>query len=169
MVRSFIFIILLYICGTGTGCGVYGFRGNNPPEGINTIAIPQFTDISGFSDATLADKLTQELKIRIISDNTFRIADKNIADAVLKCTVTGVKDEALVISSGENVTKRKVVISVNVVFENLKKQKVIWEKVIEDYGEYNSSSSSISERTIGLNIAVEKISEDILIDLTSNW
>lgn len=169
MVRSFILLILLYFCYTGIGCGVYGFRGNNPPEGINTIAIPQFTDVSGFSDPTLADKLTQGLKIRIISDNTFRIADKNIADGILKCTVTEVKDEALIISSGENVTKRKVVISVNVVFENLKKQKVIWEKVIEDYGEYNSSSSTTSERTTGLNIAVEKISDDILIDLTSNW
>lgn len=169
MVRSFILYILLFISCAGTGCGVYGFRGNNPPEGINTIAIPQFLDISGFSDPTLADDLTQRLKVRIISDNTFRIAEKNIADAILKCTVTGVKDEALVISSGENVTKRKVVITVNVVFENLKKQKVIWEKVIEDYGEYNSSSSTTSERAAGLNIAVEKISDDILIDLTSNW
>ncbi|HMS65432.1 MAG TPA: hypothetical protein PKD83_09295 [Ignavibacteria bacterium] len=169
MVRVFNSLLLLCICLAGLSCGAYGFRGNNPPEGINTIAIPQFIDVSGFSDPTLADKLTQRLKTRVISDNTFRIADKNKSDAILKCTVIGVRDEALVIASGENVTKRKVVISVNVVFENLKKQKLIWEKVIEDYGEYNSSGTSTSERAAGLDIAVEKISEDILIDLTSNW
>lgn len=166
ILRSFLFVML---CAMYLNCGVYGFRGNNPPAGINSIAVPTFQDVSGFSSPTLAESFTLELKNRIISDNTFRIADKNIADAVLKCTITNVKDEALVISSGENVSRRKITITVNVIFENLKTQKILWEKNFENYGEYNSSSNTFSDRTEGLNSAVERISEDILIDLTSNW
>lgn len=162
-------IIFLLYAFVNLRCGVYGFRGNTPPEGINSIAVPSFIDNSGFSDPTLAEKLTQRLKVKIISDNTFRIADKNISDAVLYCTVTNVRDEALVISSGENVTRRKIIVTVNVDFEDLKKQKKIWNKNFENYGEYNSSGDTFSERTAGLNIAVERISEDIIIDLTSNW
>ena len=162
-------IIFLLYAFVNLRCGVYGFRGNTPPEGINSIAVPSFIDNSGFSDPTLAEKLTQRLKVKIISDNTFRIADKNISDAVLNCTVTNVRDEALVISSGENVTRRKIIVTVNVDFEDLKKQKKIWNKNFENYGEYSSSGDTFSERTAGLNIAVERISEDIIIDLTSNW
>jgi len=161
--------LFAFLCTMYLSCGVYGFRGNNPPAGINSIAVPTFQDVSGFSSPTLAESFTLELKNRIISDNTFRIADKNIADAVLKCTITNVKDEALVISSGENVSRRKITITVNVIFENLKTQKAIWEKNFENYGEYNSSSNTFSDRTEGLNSAVERVSEDILIDLTSNW
>lgn len=157
------------ICATAFDCGVYGFRGNNPPPGINTISVPTFDDISGFSDPTLADRLTQRLKEKIISDNTFRIADKNVADAVLKCTITNVKDEAIVISSGENVARRKVTVTLSVLFDDLKKQKKIWEKSFENFGEYNSSNDAFSNRNAGVDIAIERVSEDILIDLTSNW
>ncbi len=160
---------VIILCTLYLNCGVYGFRGNNPPPGINRIAVPTFRDESGFSAPDLAEVFTQQLKAKIISDNTFRIADKNIADAVLNCTVTNVRDEALVISAGDNVSRRKITIIVKVVFENLKKQKLIWEKNFENYGEYESSNESFSERTKGITIAVERITEDILIDLTSNW
>lgn len=152
-----------------TGCGVYGFRGNNPPPGIGSVNVPTFQDNSGFSAANLSESFTQSLKTKIISDNTFRIADRNIADGILKCTITSVRDEALVISSGENVSRRKLIITVNVVFEDLKKQKVIWDKNFENYGEYNSASNTFSERAVGIEVATERITEDILIDLTSNW
>ena len=169
MERMIKIFILLLSCSFYFNCGVYGFRGNNPPPGISKIAVPTFRDESGFSAPDLAEGFTQRLKSKIISDNTFRIADKNIADAILKCTITNVKDEALVISSGDDVSKRKITITVNVVFENLKKQKNIWDKNFENYGEYNSSDNSFSQRTTGIDIAAERVTEDIIIDLTSNW
>lgn len=166
LIRIFTGVML---CTVSLSCGVYGFRGNNPPEGINTLAVPTFQDVSGFSSPALSENFTQILKSKIINDNTFRIADKNIADGILKCTITNVKDEALVISSGENVSKRKITITVNVIFENLKKQKNFWDRPFENYGEYNSSSDLFSEREKGISAAVERITDDILIELTSNW
>ncbi len=150
-------------------CGVYGFRGNNPPEGIRTLAVPIFQDVSGFSEAGLKEGFTEALKTKIINDNTFVIADKNVADGILNCSITNVKDEALVISGNENVTKRKITISVKVTFENLKTQKKIWEKQYDNWGEYSSSDVSFSARLSGIKTAQEKICDDILIDITSNW
>lgn len=169
MERTMKIFFVSILCAINFSCGVYGFRGNNPPPGISSIAVPTFQDASGFSDPTLSDRLTQQLKSKIINDNTFRIVDRNIADAILKCNIINVKDEALVISSGENVAKRKITIAVNVIFENLKKQKNIWDKNFENYGEYNSSNNDFSKRSQGIDIAVDRITEDILIDLTSNW
>ena len=87
----------------------------------------------------------------------------------MNCTIINVKDEALVISGNENVTKRKITISVKVSFENLKKQKKIWEKQYDNWGEYNSSDISFSARATGISTAEGKICDDILIDITSNW
>jgi hypothetical protein len=98
-----------------------------------------------------------------------RLVDKSTADAVITCSISSIKDDALVIGGAENVTKRKITISVNVIFENLKKQKKIWERNYENWGEYNSSSNSFSEREIGINTAKDKITEDILNDIISNW
>ncbi len=162
-------LFLFLIAMLNLQCGIYGFRGNNPPEGIKSLAVPTFQDISGFSEAGLKENFTEALKTKIIGDNTFIIADKNKADGILNCTIINVKDEALVISGNENVTKRKITISVKVSFENLKKQKKIWEKQYDNWGEYNSSDISFSARATGISTAEGKICDDILIDITSNW
>jgi len=152
-----------------SGCGAYSFRGNNPPRGIKSLAVPLFIDNSGFSEAGLKEQFTEQLKRKIISDNTFILADKSTADGLLVCTINSVKDDALVISGNENVTKRKITIAVNVYFENLKKSRKIWERIYENWGEYNSSSSSFTERSAGILSSQDKITDDILNDITSNW
>lgn len=161
--------VFLFLALINLQCGIYGFRGNNPPEGIKTLAVPLFQDVSGFSEANIKESFTESLKTKIINDNTFIIADRNVADGVLNGTITNVKDEALVISGNENVTKRKITIYVKVSFENLKKQKKIWEKQYDNWGEYSSSDASFSARLSGIKSAQEKICDDILIDITSNW
>ena len=163
---KYIFLIGAFIL---QGCGIYSFRGNNPPAGIKTIAVPIFEDNSGFSEAGLKENFTESLKNKIISDNTFVLADRNSSDGIIICTITSVKDDPLVISGDNNVTKRKITIDVKVRFENLNKQKLIWEKVFENWGEYSSSSSGFSERTAGITTALDKITDDIVTDVTSNW
>lgn len=169
MFKSFKNIVLLISIINGFSCGIYSFKGNNPPEGIKTIAVPLFTDNSGFAEANLKENFTESLKSKIISDNTFLITDKTKADGLLNCIIASIKDDPLVVSGNENVTKRKITISVKVDFQNLKKQKQIWERTYENWGEYNSSSNSFSERTSGISSAMNKICDDILNDITSNW
>lgn len=166
--KSLIIISFIFLVGI-SGCGIYGFRGNNPPEGIKSIAIPIFTDNSGFSQAGLKEDFTNSLKNKIISDNTFSLLDKEKADGILNCTILSVKDEAMVISGNDIVTKRKITISVNVDFTNLKKQKKIWERKYENWGDYNSSDNSFSQRDNGIKLSIDKITDDILNDITSNW
>jgi hypothetical protein len=163
------YILLLLFIIVFNSCGIYSFKGNNPPEGIKTVAVPLFTDNSGFAVSGIVEKFTELLKNKIISDNTLRLVDKSTADAIIVCSISSIRDDALVISGTENVTKRKITISVNVIFENLKKQKKIWERNYENWGEYNSSSNSFSEREIGIITARDKIAEDILNDIISNW
>jgi hypothetical protein len=150
-------------------CGIYGFRENNPPEGIKSIAIPLFEDASGFSEAGVRETFTEKLKGKIISDNSFLITDQSKSDGIIYGKISSIKDDPLVISGNDNISKRKITVTVQINFFNLKTQKKIWEKTFENWGEYNSSSSSFTERSAGITSATEKICDDIINDLTSNW
>jgi Lipopolysaccharide-assembly len=163
------YILLILFFTAFSSCGIYSFKGNNPPEGIKTVAVPLFNDNSGFAVSGIKESFTDILKNKIISDNTLKLVDKSTADAVITCSIISIKDDALVISGSETVSKRKITISVNVIFENLKKQKKIWDRNYENWGEYNSSSNSFSEREAGIVTARDKIAEDILNDIISNW
>ena len=162
---SLILLLLTVLC---SGC-TYSFKGANPPEGIKTIYIPTVKDNSGFGVANLGDNFTLLLKTKFIKDNTLEYAEKINADGMLTCSITNIKDEALVVQAGEQVSKRKITITVNVDFSNLKKQKSIWKKDFSNWGEYDSQSGGFSARDNGLNSAVDKITDDILLDVISNW
>jgi len=161
-------IVLLLISLVSFSCN-YSFKGASPPEGIKTIYIPTFRDDSGFGLPRLPEDMTLVLKQKFILDNTLEYAEKTHADGMLDCIITSVTDEALVVSGNEQVAKRKLTINVSVNFTNLKKQKTVWKKDFTNWGEYDSSTGGFSKRDEGIQFAIDKITDDILIDVISNW
>ncbi len=147
----------------------YSFKGAAPPEGIKTIFIPSVRDESGFGLPNLSEELTTLLKSKFINDNTLEYTEKTSADGMIDCVVKTVTDEALVVTGNEQVSRRKVTITVSVDFTNLKKQKNIWKKDFSNWGEYDSSTGGFSKRDEGVKSAEDKITEDILLDVISNW
>jgi hypothetical protein len=160
--------ILIFIPCLFFSCS-YSFKGANPPEGIKTIFIPTFRDNSGFGLPTLAEDMTLLLKNKFIRDNTLEYEDKTKADGMLTCEIKSVTDEALVVSGGEQVSKRKITVVVSVEFQNLKKKKVIWKKDFSNWGEYDSSTGGFSKRDDGIKTAMDRITDDILLEVISNW
>jgi hypothetical protein len=147
----------------------YSFKGASPPEGIRTIFIPSVRDESGFGLPNLGEEMTTLLKNKFINDNTLEYAEKTTADGMVECFIKSVSDEALVVTGTEQVSRRKVTITVSVSFSNLKKKKDIWKKDFSNWGEYDSSTGGFSKRDEGLRSAEDKITEDILLEVISNW
>ncbi len=147
----------------------YSFKGASPPEGIRTIYIPSIRDESGFGLPNLGEEMTALLKSKFINDNTLEYAEKTSADGMVECVIRTVTDEALVVTGNEQVSRRKVTIVVTADFTNLKKKKDIWKKDFSNWGEYDSSTGGFSKRDEGLRSAEDKITEDILLEVISNW
>ncbi|HRE41191.1 MAG TPA: LPS assembly lipoprotein LptE [Ignavibacteria bacterium] len=168
-IKNFHIFISILCISINIGCGVYGFRGNNPPEGVKSLNIPLFEDVSGFSEAGIRESFTETLKNLIVNDNTFLLVDRTIADGSVTGTIKRISDDPLVISGNETVTKRKITIDVEINFQNLKKQRLIWNRTYSDWGEYNSDNTGFSNRDAGIREATNKICNNILNDLTSNW
>jgi hypothetical protein len=165
--ERFPFSLLLLTFTLFSGC-TYSFKGGSVPAHIKTIAIPLIQDQSGYGDPTLRDNLTQQLVDRFTNDNTLQIADRNTADALLEGVVTDVKDAPSVVQAGEQVTARRITITVHVTFEDLKLRKKIWEKDFSNWGDY-SSGGGLTQRNDGVNAAEQKITEDILNETVAGW
>ena len=133
---------------------------------MKTIAIPLFEDQSGFGEPGLKENFTTSLINLFVNDNSLEVADRNTADSMLEGSIIAIQDAPSVISPGEQVSSRRVTVNVHVTFQDLKLRKKMWEKDFSNWGEYNPSGGT---RTGALTQAVNKVTEDILIETVSGW
>ncbi len=150
------------------GCCVYSFTGASVPTHIKTISIPPALDRSGSGEPGLSDLFTNKLTQKFIDDNTLRVANKSVANATLDCTITSLTDAPVVVAAGENVTSRRITITIQVIYRDLVKKKTIYEKSFSNYGDY-PSGGSISLRRNAIESAIDHITDDILLDTVSGW
>lgn len=151
-----------------TGCCVYSFTGASVPTHIKTIALPPAIDRSGSGEPGLSELFTNKLTQKFIDDNTLRVANKSNSDAVLDCGITSLSDAPTVVAAGENVTTRRITITVQVAYKDLVKKKTIFDKSFSNYGDY-LANGGISARRSAIETAIDRITDDILLDTVSGW
>ncbi len=147
----------------------YTFTGASVPEHLTSIAIPIIEDRSGSGEPDLRETFTNELIQKFIDDNTLRVAEKVNADALLECTVLSLSDSPTVVAGGENVTVRRININARVVYKDLIKRKTLFDRSFSNFGDYENTGDIITVRKEAINTAVDKITEDILLAVVSNW
>ena len=156
---NFSFLIFL------SGCA-YSFSGSSVPKHLKTVAIPLLSDQSGFGEPGLKENFTRKLIDLFVNDNSLEIADRSTADSIIEGSITRVADAPSVIAPGEQVSKRRINVTVHVVYQDLKLRRKVWEKDFSNWGEY---SLGAEPRTVALTDAINKVSQDILIETVSGW
>ena len=149
------------------GC-TYSFRGASLPPGVHSVSVQVFDDKSGFGDPNLRINLTNELTQKLVADNTLRVTNMSTADAAIIGDVNSVSNQPSAVQGNQQVGKWRITVDVSIKFENLKTQKAIWTKDFSDWGEYDPSTGA-SQRDIGLTQAEDKLTEDILLAVVTNW
>jgi hypothetical protein len=150
-----------------SGC-TYSFKGGSVPSNLKTVAIPIVEDQSGYGDPTLRDLFTQKLVERFTNDNSLQLTDRNTADSMLEGVITDVTDKPEALQGNEQVTLRKITVTVRMTFQDMKLRKKIWEKSYSNWGNY-PSGGGLTQRNEGVQNAVEKLTEDILNDTVAGW
>jgi hypothetical protein len=147
----------------------YSFTGASVASHLKTISIPIVKDKSGSGEPNLENNLTNELIQKFIDDNTFSIAEKAKADAVLECVVVSIPDSPEAVTGvNEKATLRRITMSIKVVYKDLVKKKTIFERTISEYSTYDTQNF-IESRNAAILSVVDKITEDILLAVVSNW
>ena len=161
------FCAVLAVLLAFSGC-TYSFRGASLPPGVQSVAVQVCDDNSGFGDPNLRVNLTNQLTQKLVSDNTLRVTNLSSADAAIIGTVTSVNTQAAAVQGNQQVGKWRITVNVSIKFQNLKTQKNIWTKDFSNWGDYDPSAGP-SNRDAGLSQAEDKLTEDILLAVVTNW
>ncbi|MFA3784031.1 LptE family protein [Melioribacteraceae bacterium 4301-Me] len=151
-----------------TSCN-YSFTGASIPAHIKTIAIPIFQDQSGSGESELSDMFTKQTIQQFIDDNSLQVTDRVNADAILEGTILSLTDAPSVVSSGENITTRRITLTVKVTYRDMVKKRTVFERNFSNYGDYPVGGDITTVRKEAIAQAVNRISEDILLAVVSNW
>jgi hypothetical protein len=168
--RFHLIIALLFSTGLllNFNCCSYSFTGASVPQHLKTIAIPIAEDRSPAAIPGIRELLTDELIQKFIDDNSLQVAEGTTADAILECIITNVTDAPSIVSAGEQITSRRLTVTVKVVYKDLVKKTNIFDQNFTNYGDY-VPGTGINDREPAIGTALDKISEDILLAVVSGW
>lgn len=156
--------ILVLAAGLMAGC-IYSFKGSLPSY-IRNVAIPLFDDNTAYPN--VRENLTNSVIAGFTSDNTLKVTSETNADIVLTGTILSITQRAEALTAGETVGSYQLLVNVKVKCDDIKNNKVMWEKTLTAFGVMPATATQ-EERDAAINEAIEKISDDILNNTLANW
>ncbi|MCU0644065.1 MAG: LPS assembly lipoprotein LptE [bacterium] len=163
-------IILMFLSIANTRCGYYSFSGSTLPSHLGTIAIPIFENRT--TEFGVPEDLTEALITKFTEDNSLKVVDRGSADSIIEGSIVNVREQAGAYTSQEQVKEIRIYIRIQAKFEDVKKNKVMWEEEITQWGTYNPDlplAQEGSSRQDAIREALEKISTDIFNKTIAGW
>jgi len=147
-------------------CAHYSFSGSMAPH-IKTVAVPLFEDNT--AEFNVKEQFTDVLIEEFTRDNTLKIADRRRADSVLEGVIFRIEDRAGAYNSQESAQEMKVYVTVDIRYFDRKKNEVIWEDRLTQWGTYDPGMSGDEARMEGITEALDKLATEILNRTVSGW
>ena len=165
-VRSALLSVLVLL-GGGVSCWFYGFAGGGLPPNIKTVAVLPFDNETAMPD--LQRDVTETLRRELAGKLGLREAAENRANAVVRGKILRYDpDIPIGFSSNPNrasTARRKLQITVDVSIIDQSSGKPLLEKRgLVSEGEYAES-----EETAGRRQAIEKLVDEIVRGVQSQW
>lgn len=150
-------------------CGYYSFSGSSLPAHLKTVAIPNIDNKT--VEFGVPEDLRDALIAMFTQDNSLKVVDSRSADSIIEGTIVNIRDQAGAYNQQETVKEIRVYVVVQAKFEDLKKNKVMWEEQITQWGTYNpdATGGEASTRQEAIAEALDKIVDDIFIKTVSGW
>ena len=155
---------VIVICAALVGCA-YSTT-SRTAKGIETIAVPFFENKT--SEPNLELQVTELVINNLVADNTLKVVDENIADALLDGRIVEFRNLPFSFNDELNAEEYRVIITVNVTLFNRRLNEPIWEnQIIKGDGAYfldvptpglafedavNESIFEITERILNLTV-----------------
>jgi hypothetical protein len=159
--------VLLPVALLLAGC-FYSFTGSSVPPHLKTVVITLFDDQTGSAEPSLREQFTNRLIERFRQDNSLEVTDVPTADCALEGALSTFSDQPTVVTAGETVQKARITIGVRALFRDQKLKKTVFEKTFTGWGEYDIGADP-GIRNEALTTALDKVTEDILLETVSGW
>jgi hypothetical protein len=156
-----LFAVGAFVCS----CGNYSFTGAVPGD-IKSIAIPLFENQT--AEFGIQETITDALVAGFQREGILRIVDEARADAILHGIIMRIDDTPYTYNTGEQVSEYQFRITCEITLENARTAEELWKQTFTAWGNYEYKGS-LADRQIGIDEAVQKLTEDILNRIVSNW
>lgn len=170
--RSFWIILYLapvFLGAVSLGGCAYSFTGASVPAHWKSIAIPLFDDESNFGQPSLREDLTNKLIEKFQQDNTLQLADRSSANVELRGVIISVlADQPIAVAQGAQATRLQVTLKTRVKLIDHTTNKEVWNKDFTATGDY-SAAAGPDGRLLGLETALENLTDDLLLETVSAW
>jgi hypothetical protein len=151
------------------GCG-YSLSSRTNPH-ITSIAVPIFENKT--LEKGIEERLSDGITDAFLNDKKLRVVKEKDADSVILGTIEGYERTPFTYDKNQNVQEYKVTMTLHVVYEDRKKNRVVWvEMAMSAWGTYSASPllpGGIEEEGTGQERAIRKASDDILIKTVQGW
>ena len=192
LVKRKIILKISLILFLTSACSFYSMKGSLPAH-IKTISIsPVINESSEFG---INEKINEIILDKFVSENILDIVKEDISDSKLNIKVMRVENNPYTYSMQSNilyeqVEEYRITIYANVIWYDLKRDELLFESNKSAWGAYgtgldisndlidNDGDGLIdseddnefgSPRESAILLAIQKISEDIINELTSTW
>lgn len=188
MIRLTLIFLGIFI----SGCGLYSFKGSLPVH-IKTISISPVVNES--SEFGISEQISEKIMDILISENVMDVTGEEAADSRLNVIVKKVDDKPYTYTLPtdavyEQVDEYRITIHASVVWYDLTRDEPLFEVSKSAWGAYGTgvdiSTDKIdndgdglidsededefgSPRESAIAVAIRKISEDIINEVTSTW
>ena len=151
------------------GCG-YSLSSRTNPH-ITSIAVPIFENKT--LEKGIEERLAEGLTDAFLADKKIRVVKERDADSVILGTIAHYDRKPFSYDKDQNVQEYKVEMTLHVVYEDRKKNRVVWEeKAMHAWGTYSVSGglpAGVEEERAAQDRAIKKAADDILIKTVQGW
>lgn len=165
MARIISHFAMVAVAVAATAC--YSFRGGSVPDHLKTISIASTVDRSGFGNPLYREVATDAFLRRFRSDNSLQVLEDN-GDARLSPAIVRIKDQILNVAGTDKEGQRKIIVAIEVEFFDAVKNKQVWKQTFERFGVYDAANAA-TERDDAVREAIRQISDDVLLQLVTDW
>jgi hypothetical protein len=147
----------------------YTFTGASVPPHWNTISVPLFEDESSYGQPALREKATNLFIEKLQRDNTLKLGERATASVELRGKIISVvANQPIAVTQGVQASRLRVEVKLAAsLYDNVLKKQA-WTKTLTATGDY-APSGGMTELDNGLQQALEKLTDDLLLETISAW
>ena len=150
-------------------CGNYSFSGKSIPPDVKNAQLILFEDYSGRYDLSLPEILNDNIIRHIDIYNYFDLENSSDADSKIYGSVVSYSEAVSSQTRDEDIDQMVISLSVEINFYNNGAEEYIVKKKRVSDSEYFMASGGDEERKTAFDILIDRISEKIVLALSSNW
>ena len=162
-------IILLLLLAIFQSCAYYSFTGKSIPPHVKTVQVLLFDDNTSRYDLSLSQELNTKIVYYIEDYNLMDIDDSKDADSKVYGTIQSFTESIASQSDDEVAQQRTLTLRLSINFYDNVNNEPIVKNYSVSHTEYFDESGGETARDEAMIELLERIGENAVIALSSNW